>query len=76
MDAISQEAIAVLRIELNLEEAREALRRAKLALQDMTPVYAEIGEYMIGATRDRFAKGIAPDGTAWACSRRGPRYRR
>jgi len=66
----------VLRIELNLEEAREALRRAKLALQDMTPVYAEIGEYMIGATRDRFAKGIAPDGTAWACSRRGPRYRR
>lgn len=56
----------MLRIELNLEEARAALTRAKLALADMTPVYAEIGEYMIGATRDRFTKGVGPDGRAWA----------
>lgn len=56
----------MLKIELNHAEATAALQRARLALENMTPVYAEIGEYMIGATRDRFARGVGPDGRAWA----------
>ena len=35
-------------------------------LQDMTPVYEDIGEYMVGATKDRFQTGTAPDGSKWA----------
>lgn len=65
-------------IQFNAGESREALRRAKLALGNMTPVYAEIGEYMIGATRDRFLKGAGPDGVAWKPKRQATldRYKR
>jgi len=52
-------------VEFNNAEALAALQRAQTLLADMTPVYAEIGEYMIQATRDRFVRGEAPDGTRW-----------
>jgi phage gpG-like protein len=32
----------------------------------MTPVYLDIKEYMIEATRKRFVEGKDPDGNAWA----------
>jgi len=56
----------MLNIEIDTAQIRSALVQAKTLLSDMTPVYAEIGEYMIGATRDRFIKGVDPTGKAWA----------
>lgn len=53
-------------VQFNAGESRAALRKAMAALTDMTPIFTDIGEYMIQATRDRFAKGQAPDGSAWA----------
>ena len=54
------------RVEFNYQAASTALRDASEELADMTPVYAEIGDYMVEATKDRFRKGVAPDGTPWA----------
>lgn len=53
-------------MQFNAGTTREALRKAMEQLGDMTPIYAEIGEYMVKATRQRFLKGQSPDGTAWA----------
>jgi len=53
-------------IELEATEARAAIRRAIETLQDMTPVYTDIGEYLLTAHRERFAKGVDPDGKPWA----------
>lgn len=41
------------------------LDRARATLADMTPVYEDIAEHMIKATRDRFRSSTAPDGTRW-----------
>ncbi len=53
-------------VQFNAGKTRQALREAIDQLQDMTPVYEDIGEYMIEATRERFRTGTAPDGTKWA----------
>ena len=53
-------------VQFNAGATREALKRAIAEVEDMTPVYTDIGEYMITATRRRFQQGIAPDGTVWA----------
>ncbi|MBV1917606.1 MAG: phage virion morphogenesis protein [Sphingomonadaceae bacterium] len=62
----------------NAEASKRALRRAADLLDDMTPVYQDIGEYMVEATRKRFQTGTAPDGTAWAPKSQATldRYRR
>ncbi len=53
-------------IDLNAAAAMAAIRRAMQLLDNMTPIYADIGEYMVGATRVRFRTGTAPDGSKWA----------
>ncbi len=53
-------------IQFNAGGSRAALQRAVRSLSDMTPIYADVGEYMIQATRKRFQQQKAPDGTAWA----------
>jgi len=53
-------------VQFNAGRSREAIREAIASLDDATPLYQDIGEYMIEATRQRFARGVAPDGTAWA----------
>lgn len=53
-------------IKFNNEAAISALRSLRARLADMTPVYRDIGEYMVKATRDRFIAGTDPDGKAWA----------
>lgn len=65
-------------ITFNAETSQAALRRAADLLDDMTPVYRDIGEYLIEATRKRFLSGTAPDGTAWAAKSQATldRYRR
>jgi phage virion morphogenesis protein len=49
--------------------ATEAIRRAAAQLEDMTPLFRDVVEYMIEATRQRFAKSQAPDGSTWAPKR-------
>ena len=68
----------MLKIELNASAARDAIRYAIQSLEDMTPVYQDIGEYMIEATRRRFIDGRAPDGSLWAPKSQATleRYRR
>ena len=56
-------------VQFNAGRSRQAIREAIGLLKDMTPIYVDIGEYMIQATRQRFVKGVAPDGTAWAPKR-------
>jgi phage gpG-like protein len=54
-------------IELTLQEDASAkLGEAASLLDDLTPVMNEIGEYMVEATRKRFAAGVGPDGVPWA----------
>jgi phage gpG-like protein len=53
-------------VQFNAGTSRQAIREAISLLTDMTPVYQDIGEYMTEATRQRFQKGVSPDGTAWA----------
>lgn len=52
--------------QFNAGASRDAIRKALAQLEDMTPLYRDISEYMIEATRSRFRTGTAPDGTAWA----------
>jgi phage gpG-like protein len=37
---------------------------------DFTGLHKEVGEYVLDATKERFRKGVAPDGTGWKQSRR------
>jgi phage virion morphogenesis protein len=53
-------------VQFNAGLSREALRRASDVLEDMTPIYKDVGEYMVEATRRRFLSGEAPDGSKWA----------
>lgn len=68
----------MLTIELNAGAARDAIRYAIQALEDMTPVYDDIGEYLVEATQKRFIDGRAPDGSLWAPKSKSTldRYRR
>lgn len=53
-------------IELKQDTISPALDRLADLLEDMRPVMQDIGEYLVVATKDRFPKGAAPDGTRWA----------
>lgn len=52
--------------ELNGEASRKAIREAIGVLDDMTPVFEDIGEYLLEQRRKRFQEGRGPDGTPWA----------
>lgn len=56
----------MLTIELDAGDARDAIRKALSTLEDMTPVYQSIGEYLLDAHRQRFIEGVDPDGKPWA----------
>jgi phage virion morphogenesis protein len=56
----------MLKAEFKATRVQQAIRAAAAELEDMTPLFQDVVEYMIEATRKRFASGIAPDGTKWA----------
>lgn len=56
----------MIKIEIDDREVLAALQRLAAAGSDLTPVYQDIGEYLVDATKRRFAAGEAPDGTPWA----------
>lgn len=68
----------MLTYELNTDTAQAALRDAIGKLEDMTPVYDDIGEYLLEQRRARFRDGKDPEGNAWAPKTQGTldRYRR
>lgn len=55
-----------IRVELKEDQISVALDRLSAALDDMTPLFQEIGEILLTSTKDRFKKGEAPDGSKWA----------
>lgn len=65
-------------VQFNAGASRQAIREAIAKLDDMTPIYRDIAEYMVEATRKRFVKGVGPDGKAWAPKRQATleRYKR
>jgi len=56
-------------VQFNAGPSRDAIRRALAQLANPVPMFEEIGEYMLEATRQRFIRGEAPDGSAWAPKR-------
>jgi phage gpG-like protein len=56
----------MLRPEFKATRASQAIRAAAQQLDDVTPIYQDVVEYMIQATRERFATATAPDGKKWA----------
>lgn len=65
-------------LEFNTTATSEAIRRAMAQLDDMTPLFQRVTEYMIQETRERFVTGSAPDGTKWAPKKQSTldRYKR
>lgn len=64
--------------ELNGAAAKKALREAMAQLDDMTPLYESISEYLVTQRRQRFASGTDPEGKPWAPKRQSTldRYKR
>ena len=62
----------------NAGRSRQALREAIAQLDDMTPLFTRIGEYVLDETRQRFVSGQAPDGSRWPAKSEATleRYRR
>ncbi|RMG51176.1 MAG: phage virion morphogenesis protein, partial [Gammaproteobacteria bacterium] len=58
---------ASLKLQITVDDRsiRAALERLVKASGDLRPVFAEIGEYLDLATRERFDREQAPDGTPW-----------
>lgn len=52
-------------VEFKYEAVANALRHAATQMDDMTAMHQDIGEYVVEATKKRFALGIDPDGNAW-----------
>lgn len=57
--------IAMIEIKFNNKDVTEVLGKLVGHMQDMRPVGRDIGEYMIVATKQRFARGESPDGEKW-----------
>ena len=49
-----------------LAQTRKRLGALAAAGRDLTPLMRDIGEYLLRATKDRFAEQKAPDGAPWA----------
>ena len=56
----------MIRTEETSDRLSPALMAVAKAVDSMTPVMQDIGEYLIKSTRERFPKGEAPDGSKWA----------
>tara|TARA_B110000211_G_scaffold15953_1_gene16687 strand:+ start:17478 stop:17999 length:522 start_codon:yes stop_codon:yes gene_type:complete len=50
-------------------EVRPALEALQDAIGNVDPVLAQIGEYLIDSTKDRFKTATDPNGNAWAANK-------
>ena len=55
----------MIKVDFKYAVVAEALGEASRRLSDMTPIHHSIGNYVVRATKERFKKGIDPDGNAW-----------
>ncbi|MES2754888.1 MAG: phage virion morphogenesis protein [Pseudomonadota bacterium] len=55
----------MLKVEFNAKPIIDKLEAAAAVLDDLTPIHQDIGDYMVEATRERFRRGEAPDGSKW-----------
>lgn len=53
-------------VQFNAGPSREVIRAAARQISDMTPVYEDIGEYLLEEHKLRFIEGKGPDGKSWA----------
>lgn len=51
-------------------EVIDGLQRLVDQLHHPRPAFVEIGEYLVGATKQRFADGAGPDGVRWVMNSR------
>ena len=51
---------------VGLEDTERRLGRLVAAGRDVRPLFVQIGEYLVGATKDRFRTQKDPDGAPWA----------
>lgn len=56
----------MIRIELKEDTVTPRLDALARHFGDLTPVMQEIGEFLVASTKDRFQKGVSPDGAKWA----------
>lgn len=56
----------MIKVEFKYAVVAEALGEVSRRLSDMTPIHQSIGNYVVRVTKERFKKGVEPDGTAWA----------
>lgn len=53
-------------IEVDDKAINGAMVRLSRRLENIRPAMRTVGELLVESTTDRFAKGVAPDGTPWA----------
>lgn len=65
-------------IQFNIGPSRQKLAAAAALFDDMTPIFRDVAEYLVEATKKRFVSGTAPDGKAWPAKRQSTldRYKR
>ncbi|MEL7098282.1 MAG: phage virion morphogenesis protein [Pseudomonadota bacterium] len=54
------------RVEINQDEITPALKELAAKLDDMSPIMLAIGQNLEHSTEERYQRGEAPDGSAWA----------
>lgn len=59
-------AQSALDITLNDAGIQAELKQLAAKLNDLTPFFRDVGETLLNATRERFRRQTAPDGTPWA----------
>lgn len=53
-------------VELKADTITSGLVRLGTQMGDMSPVMNQIGEYLVMSTKERFKKGVSPEGAKWA----------
>jgi phage virion morphogenesis protein len=53
-------------VEINDQAVTAALMRASAAMENMEPLFWDIGEILLDSTLDRFKAGVSPEGVKWA----------
>lgn len=56
----------LIKVDVTTDTITAKLAEAVRALDDLTPLMQDIGELMVVRTKQNFADGTGPDGTAWA----------
>lgn len=57
------------KIDFKYQAVADALAEGSRRLGDMTPIHQGIGDYVTRVTKERFKKGVDPDGNAWTAKK-------